>query len=923
MAYNALYLAGTCWNNPLSPPEQFAVPGVPIRTRFFDQWQDRVNFASYGFVGYWWPLFLDYNEAKEADDPSVRNTTTKEALTLMFREFSYTEDRPGLNGETSGLVKFYMPLDKAIKHLLTDCRYMWSVTDASGNQRIPFEGDGDENEEEIVPGIRVYRRQFFNDKGEPYLRPAYPMLKNVPPLPGLNSKHGSAWVAPRSGGSRPILDATGAVLRPGFSVESQSWARDAGLLDDDPKYDYTYLVPNTQFARLWPKELDGFTSRVPRHKLYLGITVDQPDHLEPSFIGYGNNVVGNIWGDQMKVEWRFLDLVPPVEFDLNELQRLATLHNLWVANLDMDIPGPPIQENWADAWVNDMFWRIGDVRDDFWEFIDDQWVLVKAGPEPLPQEYRQTSIARFKECPVPDYVIEGNTIYDWMQWASAMAGGWPEIGERHRRDRIGLRAHLEQGDIGPNTIVQWRGKNWRVAGNDEETRMDNVRWITAPPTGSAPSVWETWRNRGQWRHHPCALASGVGWETLKRWRRLIPPPADGNEGVSGADFGYNTIDYGILLADNPPLVPGYPWFGQNTELKPINPAWEGSPGFPERLGGPIPDAIKDPHGDGDRGGLDWGWDQSPEDLEAADNAPWWRKVNDYKNFINEENPGIFFEKFGRLPVWEEVCAPLLESPILNPVRSTNKWPEDPLRVFNENDPNEQWKIDQTRRAKGQIIIPPLFDRTYPRAGPWQGDNSPRLLLRKWKKWAEGLQLEDGEWQKKVIEYTFDVCINFNKSIRPGLAPGPTDGMDWDYRDVRGNVAGIHWGKPQLREIVATSFTQNVQGERVANTQSAIYYSPWEGTPVWYLALTNYSEIWAPPFPINQPWVANPPLWLMPAPPSYAIELLSEQDDNDMIMGVGVPGAIASQEFLALLQQNTRFLARQVGFRGLRGVFSPD
>ena len=198
MAYNALYLAGTCWNNPLSPPEQFAVPGVPIRTRFFDQWQDRVNFASYGFVGYWWPLFLDYNEAKEADDPSVRNTTTKEALTLMFREFSYTEDRPGLNGETSGLVKFYMPLDKAIKHLLTDCRYMWSVTDASGNQRIPFEGDGDENEEELAPGLRVYRRQFFNDKGEPYLRPAYPMLKNVPPLPGLNSKHGSAWVTPRS-----------------------------------------------------------------------------------------------------------------------------------------------------------------------------------------------------------------------------------------------------------------------------------------------------------------------------------------------------------------------------------------------------------------------------------------------------------------------------------------------------------------------------------------------------------------------------------------------------------------------------------------------------------------------------------------------------------------------------------------------------
>ena len=860
-------------------------------TEIFDKYQSKVNESAFGFLGYWWPLFLDYNEAREADDPSERNDTNKAAVTLVFREFSYTEDRPGLNGETTGLVRFYMPLSKAIKHVLTDCRLMWATNGFDGVQHIPFEDDAVEEWE------GYYRAQFFNTNGEPYLRPAHPMLQNVPPLPGIGSVNTNSG----SGGDTyvgRIIDDAGGVLRPAFSLKTTSWARDAGLVDDDPKYNYTFLIQNTRFGRTWPAGLEGFSIRMSWEDIHKGVEDSDPRHGETSFIGYGNNVVGNVWSDVggggNEVMWFAIGLEPPQKFDIDELQRLAAQHDLWRILMNNDLGAE--MWNWADYYAIEMFWRIGDIRNEWGEGpLGGELVHVDAGEEPQPQQHREKSMASFKGCPVPDYIIEGNTMYDWMQWASAMAGGWPDIGQRNRGDMVGERAHWIRSDIGPDTVVQWRGKNWRVAGDDDEARMDNVRWITSPPTDSVPVIRESGRGSPRWNHHPCTLASGVGWETLKRWRRLIPPPADGNENPGGAHFGYNTIDYGILLADNPALVPGYPYYGQNTELKPIDRSWEGFPGFPARLGGPIPDELKDPHGDGDRGGLDFedGWNPTPEQLEAAQNAPWWRKAGEYRDFINEQNPEIFFEKFARLPVWEEVCAPEI-SGSQRYQTNPSAWPDSPLEVFDKNDPEEQWKIDQTRRAKRQIAIPPLFYKTY-----WSAGDDRRVELRKFKKWVTEL----GEDR----EYTFDVCIAFNKSIRPGLAPGPTDGNNWDYRNPGGNLAGIQWGKPELREIVPTTWTQNEQGARVANPQLAVNYPPWEGTPPWYLALVNYSQLWAAMYPPDEPWVANPPLWLMPAPPSYAEELRSRQDFSwpnwnpmGINVGIGIPGAIASQAFLELL-----------------------
>ena len=915
MAYNALYLAGTCWNNPLTPPQQFVAPGERIRTQAFALWQNRVNIASYGFVGYWWPLFLDYNEAKEADDPSVRNSSVKGAVTLMFREFSYTEDRPGLNGETSGLVKFYMPLDKAEKHLLTDCRLYWEYQSFEGGRFIPFDEDVPMPDDLwFMMENHANRGQFFDPKtGEPYLRPIHTMLRNVPPLPGVSQDgHTGAGSQVVS----RITDSTGGVFRPSFKVISPpEWASELdSILEYDPKYNFTFLQQNTRFGRFWPAGLEFMVDRVSREKLLEGLAEVDDRHVDVTFIGYGNNVVGNPWSDLGAVPWAELDMPIPQEFNIADLQERANILAgrgpvqwglKWQLWQEMITPGGGRGngfENWADYYTIKMFAAWGDTR---------------SGDEPIqrPFENRQITMSSLESHPVADYVIEGDTIYDWMQWACAMAGGWPDIGQRNRGDMVGERAHWIKSDIGPDTIVQWRGKNWKIAGDDEETRMDNVRWITAPPTDAAPRVRPR-RFAGNIQHHASFPETGVGWETLKRWRRLIPPPADGAENIyyGLTRFGYNSVDYGILLADNPVLAPGEFVGGRIGHIEPVD---RRQIDQVQRLGGPIPDAIKDPH---------IGQEPAPRGNNTR-----WRNAGSYRDFVSEENPEIFFEKFGRQPVWEEIEIPAVKSRWdqgLGP--ETQNWPDTPIKIFDESSANEQWKINQNLRGKRQIAIPPIF-----LGGDGTSVRPDRQTLR-FRTWIQFNNPEDIGIENLQV---YEVFMSFQKSIKPGLPPGPIDGIGWDYNEPGGNLAGIYWGHPNMREIAPTTYTENVQGERVANTQSAIYYSPWEGTPPWYLALTNYSQSWAVIYPVRHPWVANPPLWLMPAPPAYAELLMSDQDilgnrirggpawpSPDAIWGilqpaglppieeaaVGIPGAIASASFLGMLAQG-----------GIRGISLPE
>ena len=905
MAYNALYLAGTCWNNPLLHAEQFAAPGELVRTQFFGRYQDRVNLASYGFMGYWWPLFLDYNKAKEADDPSVRNTTTKEAVTLMFREFSYTEDRPGLNGETSGLVKFYMPLDKAIKHLLTDCRLYWEYENFHGERFIPFDEDVPMPDDLgfMLEG-RATRGQFFDPKtGEPYLRPVHTMLYNVPPLPGVNNRYG---VGAHSQTVDAILDSTGGVFRPRFEVlPPPEWASELDAIQEyDPKFNFTFLQQNTQFGRFWPAGLEFIVDKVSREQLLEGLAEVDDRHVDVTFIGYGNNVVGNPWSDVGLVDWDVLELTVPDEFSIADLQKRADElaarprdpwidWQLWQGDSFLGAMG---YENWADYYTQNMFPIWGDIRS----------MSLRR-----PFENRQITMSSLENHPVADYVIEGDTMYDWMQWASAMAGGWPDIGQRNRGDMVGERAHWIKSDIGPDTIVQWRGKNWKIAGDDEETRMDNVRWITAPPTDVAPRV-SSRRFIGDIQHHPSFPVTGVGWETLKRWRRLIPPPADGAETryYGLRQFGYNSVDYGILLADNPVLAPGDLGEGRIGHIEPVD---RRQIDQVQRLGGPIPDVLKDPHIG--QVGL------------RGDNTRW-DNAGAYRDFVSEENPEIFFEKFGRQPVWEEIQIPAIEAQVSQGAEPwRQRWPDTTIKIFDEISADEQWKINQNLRAKKQIEIPPIF---------LDGILTPRRPTLRFRNWVQFNNVEDIGLNNIQLHHVY---MSFQKSIKPGLSPGPIDGIGWDYNEPGGNLAGIHWGHPNMREIAPTTYTQNVQGARVANTQSAIYYPPWEGTPPWYLALTNYSQLWAAIYPVRHPWVANPPLWLMPAPPAYAQMLMTNRNlfgvphrkgapwpSPDAIWGmippeglppieeaaIGIPGAIASASFLGMLAQG-----------GIRGISLPE
>ena len=974
MAYNALYLAGTCWNNPLwslGDWSQFAAPGVRIRTAFFDQYQNRVNISSYGFMGYWWPLFLDYNEAKEADDPSVRNTTTKEAVTLLFREFDYTEDRPGLNGETVGLVKFYMPLDKAIEHVLSpasETHRFCSTIGWAGDGMFGCVAPGDDNWPDACNGQPIIPEEahlypcthmFFKPDGNPWTRPLAQMLDYVPPIPGIDPHY------PEGFGQtliQEIVDSTGGKFRPQFRIGQdpgklppippRGFAGPGGLKGHlyDPNYNYTFLKQDTQFARRWPVGLEG-KPKPGVGEIYNAIIESDDETEEVSFLGWGNNVLGNPWSNlpypgpwhylEGEINWWHPDItradwpIGPVD---DKLFAIAQKVNLWGGGDITTIP----QYNYAEWLAERMFQFMGRP----WWSVPAPNVENEPGP-PLPQELREQAMSFIKTVPVADYIIEGDTIYDWMQWASAMAGGWPEIGERHRRSRIGLRAHLERGDIGPNTVVQWRGKLWRPAGDDEETRMDSVRWITSPPTDVGPEVIAGRRQLqvhacfapgggicGQTPLHTGRVATGVGWETYKRWRRLIPPPEVNRETSEWSSrdmergdkvgFGHSSIDYGVLLASD--LKPCRPAECEVWLKEPILHLWnDGYVGFEgyngqifdgyirqddiDRIGGPIPEEYRMVIKTG----------RTNRDFVRSNDRWTLDKQINYANFLENQNPGIFFEKFGRLPVWEEIPIPR-ESHYREYIKH---WPEIPLEVVDKNDPEEQWKIDQMQRSKRQIVIPPLFTKYGEMTAPLEKLEGVRTTKRFWTYYTLTPN-GDTEASDQLL------LLNWGKSIRPELPPGPTNGYEWNYLEPGGNVAGIRWGKPRLREIVATSFTQNEQGAPAGASGNARNYPPWEGTPVWYLALTNYSQDWSVLFPPDKPWVANPPLWLMPAPPSYANELMSEQWPDPIIFGIpggigpgdldairGIPGATASQEFLAVLQQNLRFLARQVGFRGLR------
>ena len=973
MAYNALYLAGMGWNS----PNLIGNPGAMEP----DFYQKSVNESMFGFYGYWWPLFLDYNEAVAADDPSVRQTVRKEAVALVFREYSYSKGRPGLNGETSGLVKFYMPMSKAIEHVLSpasETHRFCSTIGWMGEAMFGCVAPGDDNwpdacnGQPIIPEeIHLYpcTHMFFKPDGNPWTRPLAQMLDYVPPLPGIDPHY------PEGFGQtliQEIVDSTGGEFRPQFRIGEDPGklpakmptgdAGPGGLKGHlyDPNYNYTFLKQDTQFAKRWPVWFPKVNDKPGVGEIYEALIQSDDETGEVSFLGWGNNVLGNPWSNlPYPGPWHFLE--DDLNFENPDITRadwpigplddklfaIAQKVNLWGDWSDQ----LPIQENYAEWLAERMHQFMGRP---YWQ-VPAPPVEDDPGP-PLPQELREQAMSFIKTVPVADYIIEGDTIYDWMQWASAMAGGWPKIGERHRRNRIGLRAHLERGDIGPDTVVQWRGKLWRPAGDDEETRMDSVRWITSPPTDVAPGVlaggkqlqiheeskdpaldmWTTPLHIGR-------LATGVGWETYKRWRRLIPPPEVNRETSEwssrdmerGQDvgFGHSSIDYGVLLASD--LKPCRPAECEVWLKEPILHLWnDGYVGFRgyngqifdgyirqddiDRIGGPIPEEYRMVIKPGRT---------NREFVRSNDRWTLDNQIN-YANFLENQNPGIFFEKFGRLPVWEEIPIPR-ESHYREYLKH---WPEIPLEVVDKNDPEEQWKIDQMQRSKRQIVIPPLFTKYGEMTAPWTNPgplNGMRTTKRYWTYYTETPNGNTEAFDQLLL-------LNWGKSIRPELPPGPTNGYEWNYLEPGGNVAGIRWGKPRLREIVATSFTQNEQGAPAGASGNARNFPPWEGTPVWYLALTSYSQDWSVLFPPDKPWVANPPLWLMPAPPSYANELMSEQWPDPIVFGGpgaigpgdldairGIPGATASQEFLALLQQNTRFLARQVGFRGLRGVFSPD